>query len=290
MLELIERARAAEPPLLDAEAERGELEALALLRPADPRVLLAQARNDLETSATDPSFGAERAALRLEHFRADQAPRSFEELAAGSTEGWVRFLLDFDPERARLFLDAELERDPGNIAAWSLLPRCSAAAGRDADALAEVALVQRLAPGAEGLAVYLRVRARGDWTVEGIAQLAERLRPLAPSGASSPADLANEMRAYLNLGPRGVPQALQAGAALAAAGLASEPAALRAEALWMQAVALVARGKDEDLAQARLLAEALDKLVRDPARQPLLAALRGLAREQAPAEGAPKVP
>jgi hypothetical protein len=277
-LALLEEARSAQPPLLDAEAERAELDALGARLPDDPRVLLAQARNDLETSAADPAFGAARAEARLEHFRARIPGRSFEDLAAGSTEGWTRFLLELDPESARTFLESELERDPGNLEAWVLLPRCSTAAGDQAQALTEVAFLQRLAPGKESLLEYLRVRAQGDWNIEGITQIFERLRSIDPQFASAPSTLAVLLRAELELGPLGVQKALQVSLALAPAQLSGQPPDLRAEILWMQAVALLARGTGTDMAQARMRLAVLDTLVRDPARKPLLAALRGLAR------------
>jgi len=277
-LALLESARSSQPAKFDAEAERAELEALAALRPDDPRVLLAQARNDLETSGTDPAFGAERAASRLEHFRGQHEHTSFEDLAPGSTEGWTRFLLALDPARAREFLDSELELDPGNLEAWALLPRCTAAEGREEAAIGEVALVQRLAPGAEGLSEYMRLRARGDWSPEGIALVLERLRHQDESAGTSPATLAIALRGYLNLGPRGVQKALQLGTALAPAKIAAQPAALRAEIFWMHAVALLAHGSGDDLQQARLRTTVLDTLVREPARRPLVAALKGLAQ------------
>jgi len=241
-------------------------------------VLLAQVRNDLETSGTDPAFGAERAASRLEHFRGQHEHTSFEDLAPGSTEGWTRFLLALDPARAREFLDSELELDPGNLEAWALLPRCTAAEGREEAAIGEVALVQRLAPGAEGLSEYMRLRARGDWSPEGIALVLERLRHQDESAGTSPATLAIALRGYLNLGPRGVQKALQLGTALAPAKIAAQPAALRAEIFWMHAVALLAHGSGDDLQQARLRTTVLDTLVREPARRPLVAALKGLAQ------------
>ncbi len=288
-LELLESARGAEPPLLDAEAERSELERLAARAPDDPRVLLAQARNDLETSAVDPAFGAQRAAQRLEHFRGQHPGRSFESLAAGSTERWARFLLELEPPRARAFLEDELTRDPGNLAAWALLPSCSALQGRDAQALAELAFVERLAPGAESLAEFLRVRARRDWSATGIGEIAGRLRALDPQAAGTPAALADQLRAYLNLGQAGVDQALELGAQLPPARLAAQPRALRAEIFWMQAVALLARGTDDDRVQARLRTTVLGTLVHDPARQPLVLALRGLTRPPA-AGAAPRSP
>ncbi|MBK7643975.1 MAG: hypothetical protein IPJ19_13155 [Planctomycetes bacterium] len=277
-LRLVEEGRAARPALFDAEGERSELEALAARRPDDPRVLLAQARNDLETSANDPSFGADRAAQRLARFRTKHPQSPFESLARGSTESWARFLLELDPQRARGFLEDELELDPGNVDAWALLPRCSAEEGRDEDALAEVAFLQRLAPGREGLTEYLRVRSRGDWSVEGVNLIRERIQRLDPKAAVAPATLAVELRAYLTLGPRGVAKALELCAALDPARLAREPSALRAEIHWLNAIALLARGEGDDLVQARLRTTVLDKLERDPARRPLLLALRGLAQ------------
>jgi len=282
-VELLARAREAEPPLLDAEAQRADLEQLAVQAPDDPLVLLAQARNDLETSATDPAFGAQRAYERLDHFREQHAKRSFEELAAGSTESWTRFLLELDPARARAFLDAELDRDPGLLQAWALLPRCSAAMGRDAQAVTELTFVEQLAPRADVLSEYMRVRARSDWTPEGVAQISERLRSIAPAAGSAPAELALELRAYLSLGPRGVPMLLELGAQLTPERLEPQPSALRAEVYWMQSIALLARDQGDDRAQARMRAAALDTLVRDPARRPLVAALRGLAQVEAPA-------
>jgi len=282
-VDLLARAREAEPPLLDAETQRAELQQLAVQAPDDPRVLLAQARNDLETSATDPAFGAQRAYERLDHFREQHAKRTFEELAAGSTESWTRFLLELDPARARAFLESELDRDPGILQAWALLPRCSAALGRDEQALNELTFVEQLAPRADVLSEYMRVRARSDWTPEGVAQISERLRNIAPAAGSTPAELALELRAYLSLGPRGVPKLLELGAQLTPERLDSQPSALRAEVYWMQAIALLERDEGDDRAQARMRAAALDSLVRDPARRPLVAALRGLAQVDVPA-------
>ncbi len=280
MLELCQLAHVASPPLYDAEGLRAALEQLAQVRPDDPRVLLAQAQNDLETSVPDQAFGVARAYARLERVRSDH-PQPFERLARGSTESWTRFLLALDPARARSFLDAELEREPGNLDAWVLLARGYFEEGRPEEALREIARVQRISPGPTALREYLRVRSQSDWTVEGIVAVAERWRSAARLAPGDPAGLALEARALLRLGPRGVPKALQITSGIDPARVAALPADERAEFLWARAIALLARAQPDDLAQARGTIDELAKLWPNAERVPLVAALRGLSRSAA---------
>lgn len=275
LLELLRRAHADDPAKMDADAMRAALEELFARRPDDPRVLLALAQNDIESSVPEPAFGLSRAYARLERFR-DEHRQPFERLARGSTEAWTRFLLTLDPARARAFLDAELEREPGNLDAWVLLARGYAAEGRLDDALREIALVQRISPGATPLGEYLRTRSQSDWTLEGIQTVAERWRAAAKLAPDDPAGRGLQARALLRLGPRGVPKTLEITQGLDAARVAGLPVEERADLLWARAIALLARAQPADLEEAGRAIDALARAWNAAERQPLLAALRGM--------------
>lgn len=184
--------------------DRASLEQLLRIQPADPRLVLALAQLDVTEPGLAPAFATARALERLQRFRSAHTG-SLESMAAGSTEPWARFLLGLDPERAQEFLNQELDSEPGNVAAWTLLARVRSERGEIAAALRDIVTLQRMSPSADLLMEYLRVRSLGDWTPDGVQLLAQRIAA-APDAPPRAKIAVLEAQALLRLGPVGLPR------------------------------------------------------------------------------------
>ena len=240
-------------------SDRAALEQLLRVQPADPRLVLALAELDLREPGLAPAFATARAIERLQRFRSTHTG-SLESMAAGSTEQWARFLLRLDPMRAQELLDHELDSEPGNIAAWTLLAHVRAERGELGLALRDIVTLQRMSPSAALLMEYLRVRSQGDWTPEGVRLLAQRIAA-APDAPPRAKVVVLEAQALLRLGPSALPQlrALHGEIdALSVSGLSDEERALL---LWTRLCASEAPAPEVLTALSRLLTSERDRTV-----------------------------
>ncbi len=126
-----------------------EVEALEAERPQDPalpRELVARA---LERPAGSREQARTHALQRLERFRARSFGLGLERLRAGEATRWTELIARVSPERALVFAEEELLRDPNDPALWRATAQALLAAGSWKAALTRLAALQRLAPDRE---------------------------------------------------------------------------------------------------------------------------------------------
>lgn len=127
VLSAIRQAIVAAPEKRMPQAEAlGMLNDLAARYPLDPLVALERLR------LQDVSEGEQGARARgiLKRIRQEAKGTPMDELRAGSTAAWVRFLLPIATEVAEELVESELEREPGNL---NLLALAGAVAERRGD-------------------------------------------------------------------------------------------------------------------------------------------------------------
>lgn len=276
-LHAIDEALRASPPLWTRARCAEELEALRVRHPDDPRVVVAQARLDLGADELKPIFLVARAYARLDRFLEAHPDRTIEGLAPGALAEWVDFQLALDPARALAFVEKERDRAPGTLAPWILIGRVRAANGDHAGALEDLAIVQRLAPTGATLREYVAIRLRGDWQPEGVEALSNQIQRIEARDRPDAGLVRLVARAHFQIGPSGAQRACEV-LETAWAEEHKEPSATLGIGRDY-ALALVARGRDEDLALARQVLDQVEPLAEsDPYLRDLLRAARALAR------------
>ena len=275
-LHAIDEGLRSSPPLWTRARCDEELEALRARHPDDPRVVVAQARLDLGTDELKPVFLVSRAYARLERFLEAHPDDTVEGLAPGSLAEWVDFHLALDPSRALSFVERERDRAPGTLAPWILIGRVRAANGDYARALDDLAVVQRLAPTGATLREYVRIRLRSAWQPEGVEALASQIQRIEAREAPDAELVRLIARAHFQLGTHGAQRACEV-LEPAWAQENKEPSATLAIGRDY-ALALLARGRPEDVALARQVLDAIEPLAEgDPYLRDVLRAARTLA-------------
>ncbi|MFN0243016.1 MAG: hypothetical protein ACKVWV_09015 [Planctomycetota bacterium] len=279
LLGVLERAHRATPPAIDRAAELALLDEIAAEQPDDPRIAVALARLDVDLSAPNLPLGLSRAYARLARFRTAHPGRSIESLARGAAKSWAEFLLAVDPGEAESFVHSELNAQPGDLDLWVLSGRVFAAQQKIDQALVPFEFALALAPDHAILPEYAWLKVCREVKPEEMRGMLTKIG-MGDKSMLTPEDLALvKARFSYTSGGRYMALALDALKDVDTTRLSADQ--WRRYGL-LQALALVARGKEEDLSRVGPALDAATPYLTQAWQRDVALALRGLAKQGAP--------
>ena len=159
----------------DTNAERLEMESLALLLPEDPRIALRLSKLDIESTPTNPRLGVARAFDRLSKYR---AAHKNSPLDPSSAQEWLEFYLDFDPLEAERFVRELLESRPTELELWLNLGRCFEAQNDKRRAVEWYGMIRDMVPDTRALRRIAEVLAELGSDHPQVERLIQQIRAL----------------------------------------------------------------------------------------------------------------